>query len=67
MNFYIKEWPNKSATLMTDDGIVLWTFSSVTEARKVWHDWRKLQQGNTSFNINKLGSHQLCNNDLCNA
>ncbi len=36
MNFYIKQWPNKMATLMTDDGVVLWVFSNVTEAREIW-------------------------------
>lgn len=39
----IKEWPNKMATLMTEDGVVLWTFSDVEEARKVWQDWCSLQ------------------------
>ncbi len=26
MIFYIKEWPNKMATLMTENGVVLCTF-----------------------------------------
>lgn len=39
----IKEWPNKMATLMTEDGVVLWTFNNVEEARKVWHDWCSLK------------------------
>lgn len=43
MNCLIKEWPNKAATLMTEDGVVLWTFSSIEEASKVWHDWCMLQ------------------------
>lgn len=40
----IKEWPNKMATLMTEDGVVLWTFSDVEEARQVWKDWCSLQE-----------------------
>lgn len=32
MNFYIKEWPDSTATLMTEHGRVVWTFSSVEEA-----------------------------------
>ncbi len=39
MNCLIKEWPNKAATLMTEDGVVLWTFSSIEEASEVWRDW----------------------------
>lgn len=42
MQCLIKEWPNKMATLMTEDGVVLWTFSNVEEARKVWQDWCSL-------------------------
>ena len=40
---YIKEWPNKMATLMTADGVVLCTCENADEARKVWRDW-KMQQ-----------------------
>ncbi len=32
MNFYIKEWPDDTATLMTQDGRVVWIFPSVEEA-----------------------------------
>ncbi len=59
MNFYIKEWPNKMATLMTDDGVVLWTFSNAEEARIVWRDWCKLQENSVSYKINNLGNNQL--------
>ena len=41
MTFFIKEWPNKTATLMSDSGTVLWTFSSVHEAKEVWQEWSK--------------------------
>lgn len=43
MQYLIKEWPNKMATLMTEDGVVLWTFSNVKEAEKVWKDWCSLK------------------------
>jgi hypothetical protein len=39
----IKEWPNKMATLMTIDGVVLCTFESTDEAKKVWREWRQQQ------------------------
>jgi len=48
----IKEWPNKMATLMTVDGVVLCTFASTDEARKVWREWhqQQLQRQITSKN-----------------
>jgi len=39
MNFYIKEWANNTATLMTDCGKVLWIFSSVAVAYKVCQEY----------------------------
>jgi len=39
MTFFIREWPNKTATLMADNGTVLWTFPSVEEAQQVCRDW----------------------------
>ena len=54
MYFYIKEWPNKTATLMTEDGVVLWTFPNVDEARKVWRDWYKIQEDRILYHIGYL-------------
>lgn len=54
MYFYIKEWANKSATLMTEDGVVLWTFPSVEEARKVWVDWYNVQEDRILYHIGYL-------------
>lgn len=50
----IKEWPNKMATLMTEDGVVLWTFSNVEEAHQVWQDWCSLQNDKMAFEIGNL-------------
>ena len=50
----IKEWPNKMATLMTEDGVVLWTFSSVEEARKVWQDWCSLHSTQSALSVGDL-------------
>lgn len=57
----IKEWPNKMATLMTEDGSVLWTFSNVEEARKVWHDWCSLQNDKIVDQIDYLSKSDLTN------
>ncbi len=40
---YIKEWPNKMATLMTSDGAVLCTCENTEAARQVWRDWKRQQ------------------------
>ncbi len=34
MNFYIKEWTDNTATLMTERGRVVWTFASAEEAEE---------------------------------
>lgn len=54
----IKEWPNKMATLMTEDGVVLWTFSNVEEARQVWQDWCALQKEKLSNHVEYLGQSE---------
>lgn len=38
MNFYIKEWPDNTVTLMTEFGRVVWTFASVEEAMGICHE-----------------------------
>lgn len=60
----IKEWPNKMATLMTEDGVVLWTFSNVEEARKVWHDWCSLQNGKIASQIDNLSESGLSEQNI---
>lgn len=39
MYFFIKEWPDKSATFMTDTDQVLWTFTSLAEARQACRNY----------------------------
>ncbi|MDR4516461.1 MAG: hypothetical protein MRK00_03610 [Nitrosomonas sp.] len=46
---YIKEWPNKMATLMTADGVVLCTCETTDEARKVWLDWKQQHLNRLAF------------------
>jgi hypothetical protein len=45
MQVIIKEWPNKTATIMTDAGQVVWTFSSASEARQACSEWHNLVDG----------------------
>ncbi len=42
MHVIIKQWPNKTATIMSENGQVIWTFSSVSEARLACSDWHNL-------------------------
>jgi predicted acetyltransferase len=39
MKVLIREWANKTATVMTTNGQVVWTFSSVSEARRACREW----------------------------
>ena len=39
MRVVIKEWPNRTATLMTEIGQVVWTFSSIELARAACSEW----------------------------
>jgi predicted acetyltransferase len=42
MKVFIKEWPNKTATVMTGNGQVVWTFSNVPEARRACREWHSI-------------------------
>jgi len=45
MKVYIKEWPNRTATIMTGNGQVIWTFSSMEEAHQACSEWHNLVAG----------------------
>jgi hypothetical protein len=38
----IKEWVNRTATIMTENGQVVWTFSSLQDARNACREWHAL-------------------------
>lgn len=42
MVVYIREWPNKTATIISDNGQVIWTFSSAAEAHRACREWHNL-------------------------
>lgn len=54
MYFYIKEWPNKTATLMAENGTVMWTFHSAAEARNVVREWYKAQEDDINYELHYL-------------
>ncbi len=42
MKVYIKEWADKTASLLTENGQVVWTFSSAAAARQACTDWHSI-------------------------
>lgn len=42
MRIYIKEWPNRTASIITAEGQVIWTFSSSETARQACREWGSL-------------------------
>ena len=53
MKVYIKEWSNSTATIMTGNGQVVWTFSSVAAARQACHEWQSIiYTGKAGFHEN---------------
>jgi len=44
MNFYIKEWPDRSATLMTIAGHQLFTFKNIDSALTACGDWHGINK-----------------------
>ncbi len=50
MEFYIRELPDGKATLMTQDGLYLFTFENVKSAREACVDWYRVH-GNEAGEI----------------
>ena len=45
MVVYIKEWSNKTATIISGNGQVIWTFSSMEKAYLACREWHNLVAG----------------------
>lgn len=43
MNFYIQVWPNKTATLMLENGTAVWTYPNVESAEADYNEWHQYQ------------------------
>ena len=48
MRLYLKEWPNKSASIMFDNGVTLFTCHDIESARSLLRDWYEYQIENES-------------------
>ena len=44
MNFYIQVWPNKTATLMLENGTSVWTYPNVESAEADFNEWHQNQR-----------------------
>ncbi|MFQ5488743.1 MAG: hypothetical protein ACE5ET_09915 [Gammaproteobacteria bacterium] len=49
MTFYIKAWPDNSATLMTELGQILWTFPTLDDALNACRDWYSMHEVRTEY------------------
>ncbi len=44
MTFYIQVWPNKTATLMLENGTSVWTYPNIESAQADFNEWHQGQQ-----------------------
>ena len=42
MTVYIKVWADKTASILSENGLVVWTLSSAAEARQACTDWHSI-------------------------
>ena len=59
MEFYIKEWADKSASLITRDGYRLWTFINIDSALVACRDWYNISEDRVIPNQNSNTSQTL--------
>lgn len=57
MDYFIQQWPNKTATILLFDGTHVSTFSSVSEAEEVYNEWQNSQ---SSFANNRSLQDASC-------
>ena len=65
MFFYIKEWPDKTATLMAKNGAVLWTFHSVEEAQRVCRDWYQVREESDDCCVDEFNTDGVSFDPTC--
>lgn len=62
MRVVIKEWPDSTATIMTDIGQVVWTFNSAELARSTCREWfRSAAEGGGYYVLDADGLLPECN------
>ena len=65
MFFYIKEWSDGTATLMTKTGAVLWTFYSVEDAQQVCRDWYQVHQEDVDYYTEEVNGDRVSMDLTC--
>ena len=51
MNYYIKKWPQNTATVFNEKGEVIWTFTSVEVATQACLDYNRSLDNNEDVDI----------------
>jgi hypothetical protein len=59
VKFYIKEWRNGTATLMTSHGRLLWTFPSVASAQDACQRWYQIETERVEYCLPPLGEEGI--------
>jgi hypothetical protein len=65
MFFYIKEWSDGTATLMTKTGAVLWTFHSIEDAQQVCRDWYQVHQEDVDYHTEEVDGGRVSMDLTC--
>jgi len=64
MEFYIQELPDGKATLMTSDGLYLFTFQNVQSAREACEDWYRVH-GNEAGEMDSMNDGSVSGSVCC--
>jgi hypothetical protein len=65
MNFYIKEWPDNTATLITEGGHVVWLFPSVEAAEEAAEHSDEIADAGMSVSPRKDPASRLLPKNRC--
>jgi hypothetical protein len=65
MEFYIREWTDKSASLITRDGHRLWTFASVESALSACRDWYRVSEERVISDFDEQPGNQTLTCSTC--
>jgi len=65
MEFYIKEWEDKTASLITRDGHRLWTFASVESALTACREWYRISEDRVISDFHETSNNQTLTCSTC--
>lgn len=65
MEFYIREWADKTASLITRDGYRLWTFASVDSALAACREWYRVSEERVISDFNDASGNNSLTCSTC--